>query len=281
MITAVVFALNSTLTAWATGAVESQMMIEFQKKLNKKLDTIHQTTESMETTTHALNEEKKEIARELAQTSHREDKRYLLKKAVAVRVKSALNGAQGIVHMQNTIEEMIYDLEHLDRMKKNNGVNGVSADSVEHKTMAKDLMVGLGGLAKTVTGLDANSEEMIKIRERLALNDATFKSYFSKNEAISITKQIRFLEDHHSTLAAALKLLDREKENLRLAQYMISAGEIEESIGKINTDFVFSVYERIISGDDQIVEEIDMLNKSRNASRKRRFTGSSDQLGNY
>ncbi len=267
LFTAATITMSSVL-ATPADAMETHMIVEFQRKIHDKIETLQHTNTTLKTSTEQLSEEKKQIATDFARTTNRDDQRILLKRNLAVRSKSALNAASGIVNMQQTIEEMVGDLEQLERMQENVGVNGASASSEEDRIIAGEIIRGMTGMYDTVAAFTPTSEKMVGIREKLAFNDASFRAHFDKNSPISVHKQIEFLEDQHSTLAAALKLIKSERDNLRNASNMILQGEIKDIVNKIDTNSIVPIYVQIMNGRNEMFEMINTVNNSPRAPKR-------------
>jgi len=250
-------------------ALESQMRVELSKKIRTNMAEIQDINKTMKSNNTHFAEEKKQISLEFSQTGNREDKRYLLKRSLAVRAKSLLSTATSIVNIQATMEEAISDLEHLERIKKNSGSNGISSNSEEQKKIATSLMVGLRGISKTVSAIDPGSEELIGIQEKLAYVDAGYRANFNvARNGISHQKEIELLEEYHSTLAAVINLIDLEKMNLRNSSNSILQGEIADDVFTIYTNFE-PIYESIMSGNNELLEMIDDVNNGPGAPRRK------------
>jgi len=249
-------------------AVETQMIVELHKKIQNNIVELQNTNRTLATDNAHFTEERKQISTEFATTNDRNDRRYLLKHGLAVRAKSLLATAKGIKAMQATMEEVIDDLEQLERINESAGANGISAKSENHKVIAKNLMVGLKGLAKTITSLNPTSEEMNSIRDKLAYTDAAYRAIFNTGNTISVNKQIEFLEDHHSTLAAAINLIDREKINLRNLSNLILQGEISDGIMELDYN-IAPIYESIMSGNDEMLTMVNTVNNGPGAPRRK------------
>lgn len=260
-------------------AVETHMVVELHKKIQENIAEIQNTNEIIIANNTDLKEEKKQIAREYAQARSRDEQRFLLRKDIAVRAKTLLSTTKGILNIQDTLEDAIVNLEQLDKTNAQSNANGVSTNSAEDKLTASNMMTGMRSLAKAVSIFDPTSDEMIGIREKLAYTDAGFRANFNSQHNIpSIKKQIEFLEEHHSTLAAVLQLIDREKFNLRNASNLVTHGVMEEAVIKL-VNSVSPIYESILTGNNDLFDKINAVNSGSGAQRRESIVHSIDHIG--
>lgn len=265
---ALVIAMTITLAASGTTAQanEQSQNVILAKEIEQNIEVLDDKNKRITFSSHELAENTAKITEEYNDSTNKKDKNFLTKKLIHANAKFLVDAAHNMKEMQATMEDLMVDMEELDRSVSSGGNAGLDPHSDIQLKLVDNALTGAGRMLDALQKFDPTDPALADISKRYSNVNANMNAIFERGEEFSLKEQVNFLQQQHAILNTCLQLVETKARRLEILHNKLLVIEIGDAVD----GFEFSlrgIQEEFLQGTDGINDMIEMTNRKSPSSR--------------